>query len=126
MNVRLLNKIKKHILEEPNRLAMGTWIERGKPGKELETNDGGYQKFAKCGTAACIAGWACLLSKDYKNGYPVQEFAAEVLDIEYPERLFYVDYWPDVFADGYQDATSPRQRAKVAGQRIDYLVAKGL
>ena len=53
INVPLLRKIKRHIQEEPRRLKMRFWgrkvdpLGRGKP---------------PCGTQACLAGWAVLLS----------------------------------------------------------------
>lgn len=47
MNVRLLRRVAKHIVEEPRRYNQGSWCDR--------SND------APCGTMACIAGWAVIL-----------------------------------------------------------------
>ncbi len=43
-NVELIEKILKHIDEEPKRLDMNAWV-----------------KDRECGTTACVAGWACIL-----------------------------------------------------------------
>ena len=57
MNVRLLRKIRKHILENPKRLDMGVFLFREKTHPH-------YYKYPECGTVGCLAGWACVLSKE--------------------------------------------------------------
>jgi hypothetical protein len=56
LNVKLLNRIKKHLLEEPKRYYQGWWAERVN-----EMNFKGEQGPPACNTQACIAGWAVLL-----------------------------------------------------------------
>jgi len=61
VNVKLLQRVIKHILDEPRRLRQACWIsERG----------GAEYRYAviedlapPCGTVACFAGWVSLLSK---------------------------------------------------------------
>lgn len=58
LNVKLLNKVLRHIKAEPRRFNMGTF------GKIVE----GEPNAPACGTQACIGGWAYLLS--LKNATP--------------------------------------------------------
>ena len=51
LNVKLLNRIKRHLIAEPKRYDQATWA-REVSGKGAPA----------CGTRACIAGWAVLLS----------------------------------------------------------------
>jgi hypothetical protein len=94
MNVKLLRKVKRHILEEPKRFLMSTIDTHGAPGEE--TGYGG--KFAKCGTAACICGWACALSG---TAWREARFATaeKLLGITPNEaaRLFEPGCWPEQF-----------------------------
>jgi hypothetical protein len=57
-NAELAYRVWDHILANPDQHASDVWIYRGDP---------------ECGTAACVAGWACLLSGDE----PVYTFADE-------------------------------------------------
>lgn len=122
MNVKLLRRIKKHILEEPKRLEMGVFCEHGEPGEYL-ISDGIETEFAKCGTAACIAGWASILSGNDQE-HP-ETFATRVLELKFGQaaRLFYVDKWPKKFATPYENAKNKTQQAKVASARIDHFIA---
>jgi hypothetical protein len=54
VNVELLKKIKEHILEEPRRLHMDNFVCRVPVDSP---------KNPPCGTVACIAGWAVILSR---------------------------------------------------------------
>lgn len=56
LNVRLLNRIKKHLLEEPKRYFQGWWAV---PADEVVYR--GEDGPPACGTQGCIAGWAVLL-----------------------------------------------------------------
>ena len=57
LNVRLLRRILRHIKADPRRYNQGTW------GVEKPAEHGG----PPCGTQACIAGWAVLLSVPRRN-----------------------------------------------------------
>jgi hypothetical protein len=121
LNVKLLRKIKKHILKEPRRFFMYDVIQTGQPRKETYTDDRGKQvKFPSCGTAACIAGWACVL-----NQAPVSMREAEyLLGINGQEgtNLFLVDFWPQPFQDKFNNAKTGIVRAKIAAARIDHFI----
>lgn len=130
MNVELLQQIKARILAEPDAFRMDTW---------------------SCGTAHCIAGWACALVGDPVDAtahslpmyqttasgrYP-PEVAAEALelgpyvrdDICLSDSLFMDSEWPDEFLDAFvevEDIHTPearRQRAEIAAARIDHFIA---
>lgn len=138
INVKLLRKIQKHILAEPKRFIMGDFIVRRSDRDEMVESDGLTTPFAACDTAACIAGWACLLS----DRNPLTGFAklgAELLGIEYidpdsvdeedvvpiceSDRLFYTSTWPEEFARPFHSAKTREEKAAIAVQRIDHFLA---
>lgn len=98
LNVRLLRKIKRHILAKPSRFFMSWFVSRGKPGSRTSWNDQGYPK-----TAANLLGlpdggcWS----------------------------LFEAVSWPSQFKDDYYAATTPARRAKIAAARIEHLIKTG-
>ena len=129
MNVKLLRKIQKHILAEPRRLAMCDWIQRGKPGQELTFQDGSVigQTYAECGTAACIAGWAVILSskRTPKDSDTVLDRAIKILGItEYQSDSLFLRSlgWPQKFSQAYLAAKTPSGKARVAVRRIDHFI----
>lgn len=122
INVKLLRKVKKHILEEPSRFFMNSVIVRGAPGAKV-TLDGIEREIPKCGTAACIAGWACILSGETE---PIGMSRAEKLlglDDHGGTRLFVEDCWPDKFHRRWQQSKTLITRAKIAAERIDHFIA---
>jgi len=134
INYALLRRVRDHILEEPRRLYMGMYIRRKADGDVLSTNpwDHGTGKtlpYAPCGTAACIAGWAALLSGlDPKYGWlRAATVAAKALRLgEYSEQfdsLVAVDRWPEPFQSRYMRAMTAPARAKAAADRIDHFIA---
>ena len=86
MNTRLLRKIQKHILAEPKRFDMTDWVMRGKPGSLLEAGEQEIE-VPKCGTVACIGGWACLLSGKTRLRHPKSFIANAIATLkeEFPE-----------------------------------------
>ena len=138
MNTKLLRRVAKHISEEPKRLAMGLWIQRKDDSYsgdglvyEHYHQDGQFSnratkhRFAQCGTAGCIAGWAVLLKHGVTKAgkicdVPVE--AAKILDIEDCGRLFYVDDWPEEFSLPYLSAHTPAKRARIAVARIEHFI----
>lgn len=126
LNVKLLRKIQKHILEEPKRFMMGGVIVTAEPGKYY-TDYGIDWRIPKCGTVACIGGWALLLSNVRTHDLCD---AAELLGFDIEDgfspdasKLFNVGGWPSKFAAKWMDAKTPRVRAKIAVARIDHLIA---
>lgn len=129
LNVKLLRRIQKHILEEPRRLDMGNW---------KRTNMDGLHA-PPCGTTACIAGWALTLS-----GKPLPQFdniardAARLIGVHHTQiqygncdedcqagRLFLRLEWPEPFASDYGKTMNPGKRAKIAAARIEHLISTG-
>ena len=140
INVKLLKRICRAILHEPRRLDMYGWI------YDDDIHHMGCD--APCGTAACIGGFAVILSRtrllankswkkavkscltekpaEYLFGY---EFMDEVIACEaqkllnltsaQAERLFVSSNWPEKFHIGYSDATHKKQ-AKVTVARIKH------
>jgi hypothetical protein len=149
MNVKLLRKIQKHILEEPRRLNMDGW------GMVFDMEDAAIDKrVPPCGTAGCIAGTACIITgaikpsriigRTYRNTYtggrPFWEFpdntpdkARKALGLkkEQAQRLFYMPdhiwsdidlHWPKRFGTAYRKAKTPRGKARVTSRRIDHFI----
>lgn len=145
MNVKLLRKVQKHILEEPRRIDMGLW---GAAQSPVLGDDPRY--VPACGTAGCIAGWAIILSqppaaraKLLKHGREIESKAMEREErIEKtlgrnPARtakallkitptmcdiLFHEGRWPMPFAPDWLAAETPRQTAKRVAARIDHFI----
>jgi hypothetical protein len=126
LNVRLLRKIQRHILEEPKRFIMGDVIAQGEPGEYVEDCDLEWE-MPRCGTTACIAGWALFLG-GARNNNSLGD-AADLLGLNIPAirdgagSLFYVGGWPKKFYDAWVAAKTPRGRARVAARRIDFFIA---
>lgn len=124
LNIELLQKVKKHILEEPKRLAMIHWTLRGLPGQFL-TSEGwgeiGERVFPPCGTVGCIAGWTCMLSGMASGTRSSAEELLEISRFE-SDSLFMVEDWPEPIRTQYMHATTPELRAKLAAKRIDLFI----
>jgi hypothetical protein len=134
LNVKLLRKIQRHILAEPKRFIMDTWIRRGDPFEDLMMPDAGLPSIVlpACGTAACIGGWALQLSgKRIATNTPVAKRAKAILGItpqndddSWPEdRLFITDNWPSEFYIRFEESQDPQERAQIACARIDHFIA---
>lgn len=129
-NVKLLRKIQKHILKEPRRFFMDWYIARKSQLREdtFASDNGTRQEFAPCGTAACIAGWACLLSGN--EALDFHRTALHVLNIRDSEPfrahvLFDVNGWAQPFQSQYKKAKKPEARAEIAASRIEYFIKTG-
>jgi hypothetical protein len=130
---KLLRKVAKHILEEPLRYNQDVIVERA--GSNY-FSDLTKPMFPKCGTIACIGGWIQVLThkKQKKWDLPSTKKMAKLFGV--PEsavdRLFsgiyatdYGEFWPQRFLDAYNNATTPRQRAKVANRVIEHFIKTG-
>lgn len=132
MNIKLLRKIQKAIMQEPEQFDMDYWF---------QTKEG----VPNCGTTACIAGWALSLSQkknplqvavtidknfglfDYSG---VRNLAAKVLEItiEQADNLFIKTHWPRDFRYAYRAAFTNGDMfiaADVAYHRINHFIATG-
>lgn len=125
MNTKLLLEVQKHILEEPRRLVMSRLaVKKG----EVCSAPDMPKSFAKCGTAACIAGWILILSGNKPftetedgNGSETAERLLR-LPTDSADRLFHVFMWPERFKHEYNSAKTPAKRASVAANRIDHFI----
>ena len=98
---------------------MGDWICEKKYDMEIT------HKYAKCGTAACIAGWAWKLTNPTEPMPWSGDVATEVLGITLDDRnrLFYWQSWPAQFG-GYID-NGTKKSAKIAAARIEHFIRTG-
>jgi hypothetical protein len=127
LNVKLLRKVKKHILSNPARLRMSQWIIEDDPGTVRQIDSGWeHPRFTipDCGTVGCIAGWACILSGKAKTRNP-ESCATKLLRISDhdADRLFLVPFWPEPLQSRYFAAKRQSTRAKIVAERIDYIIA---
>jgi hypothetical protein len=141
MNVELLLQVKRHILEEPNRLRMSNWVisKRDTPrfgqiinGKFHPRSDNSWgesapQEFPACGTIACIAGWTVLLSKSTAGMafMDTDRRASELLGIDFmvSDKLFSVEGWPEPYRIRYVSARKQEERAQIVAEVIDNYIA---
>jgi hypothetical protein len=131
MNVALLRKVKSHILHHPNQFLMTDWIiKRWGDDQKQFSGDGQKQKFDECGTAGCIAGWACMIKlKQARLDWDVPAKGQTILglDDDQAERLFFVHDWPEKMREEYisnmnDSPGSLENRARIAAQRIDHFI----
>lgn len=149
--IRILTKIKEHILEEPKRLDMGTF---GIAFTDTTTHGTLGDKVPACKTQGCIAGWAIFLQTpwlwkemisraneeysdvDLQDNIEPEDEGQRILglDAEQAHRLFYFkgwntytswgDYgWPEKFQAQYETAKTSRGRANATARRIDHFIA---
>lgn len=124
LNVELLKKVQQHITEEPKRYDQFAVVRES--------------SLAPCGTVACIAGWANVLSGSDPKSEEAQDLdkAAVRLGVEtcyelFPEGfgcfhfLFDLEGWPSQFVREHEQAKTFKARAKAACKRIDYLIKTG-
>lgn len=128
MNIELLEKIKKQILEEPRQFIMTSFFVKNHP---LDR-----EKIPNCGTAACIAGWALAISSN-KNPKQCYDSITPPIALSTPSQaqtlldipngnLFYVDGWPFEFQKEWYFICNKQERAKVAVRVIDdYIKTNG-
>ena len=125
VNRELFEKVKAHILEEPRRFYMGDYVTTPDAISPWEA--------PACGTVACIAGWAYLLSvkRPSKDANAIAEDrAVKLLGITLAEShcLFYAGSWPDEYSHRYIDAENALDytgMAQAAADRIDHFLATG-
>jgi len=110
MNVKLLRKIKRHILAQPKRFDMNFIGTRDM--KSFKPN-----RVPECGTIGCIAGWACALSGKKFSGRIARNLLG--LDYDQTERLFYDN--PKGFR-GMWRGDGKAATAKLAAKRIDLFI----
>ena len=123
MNVKLLRKVAKHILAEPKRLYMTSFIRTKKHSGSIG------RPYAKCGTAGCIGGWACILELKVKDPHEfwqrhdVAGEARRLLELDYQQEynLFEPSQWPKQFKRGTSD-DGKKKTAQIAVARIEHFI----
>lgn len=120
MNVELLQKVKKHIREEPLRLFMVAFEARQTPLlHDLPDIFNNRRPFPACGSAGCIGGWAAILSGKSGNFTDHEK----LLDLNFVQsaKLFNPRNWPAQFQRGTWDDGS-REAAEICAARIDFFI----
>ena len=121
LNVRLLRRIQRHILAEPKRLDMRSWLIMYSKQQATENSS-----IPRCGTVACIAGWAVALTrKVIKNDAYIQYMASKELGLGHEEddNLFLPSTWPSPWRERllrYQPGT--KLYAEVVSRYIDFFI----
>lgn len=127
MNIPLLQQVRDAILAEPTKFDMSGWFQR-----DVES---------PCGTTACIAGHGFAILYQTETLTKADELynreciiillhmtnKFDLTSIQ-AANLFFDENWPDQFRYAYQYATQDDDRtkmAKIAADRIDYLIATG-
>lgn len=132
MNVELLKKVRDYIVKHPNRFVMDAYLftpENSGIKNGFEADDGEFINFDKCGTAACIAGWTCLIKEEevvkISGNFPFHGAGRDHLELTEDQagRLFYTDDWPEPYRGNYQDADDQSARSRIAAARIDHFIA---
>jgi hypothetical protein len=137
INVELLARVRAHILEDERRIEMSRYARRA------------YGRTAPpCGTTACIAGWAVILTdglpKRITDDYyaSVKPRAINLLGLSEDEadRLFFVMGWPRAFHDRYRAAErfidehddedekadkAGESKAQIVADLIDHIIRTG-
>lgn len=136
INVRLLRKIQRAIMERPDQFEMSMWFSHYLMFRDQDqaVPAGG------CGTAACIAGWAITLNSktpkpavvcdrlhrsfQWSFSDRVFEKAQRLLGLSEGQArsLFMDEHWPEPFYENYNKTNKPAVRARVACQRIDHFI----
>jgi hypothetical protein len=126
INVELLRRVKAHILAEPSRFDMGEFIIEGDAARTFAVK---FDRPAPpCGTIACIAGWAVLLSDDDppSDAEEIELRANALLGLtpEMGDRLFFTTEWPERFKQSYREAEDSdlAVAALVAAERVEHFI----
>jgi hypothetical protein len=130
LNVRLIRRIIKHILAEPKRYCQEDTIANGEPG-ELILGVNYNQKFATCGTAACIGGWAYLLSEKHPTSHwdtcTILDKGGRALGLtDYQQEVLFTGLpgaeWPQPYAENYRKAKTPAGRTRTAVRLLEKVI----
>lgn len=123
INIPLLVEVKEAILANPNRVNMDKWFGCDIKG-DFKTSSLEVFKHNKCGTTACIAGWAVFLGNPNNVDY-TQFAAADLLGLDPPtsDKLFLSQYWPRKFYSLLYNAETPEEYAQAVADRIDHFIA---
>jgi len=132
-NVKLFDKVVKHVVEVPDRLAMGVPVEKiNEDGCVVDYTIGKTVEVRPpCGTAGCFGGWTVLLGEpgrmrdkvnkwSAKGWMSVSKVAANLLGIEegiLDDKLFHVYKWPEKYGKAWKKARKPSDRVAIFAER---------
>ena len=125
MNVELLTRVRDQILSEPTSLDMSVFIAGG---VRAERQHGWPPP--RCGTMACIAGWAVILKRGVDRAFESDDVwttARNDLEITSVQStaLFMSSMWPEPFNAQYKAAKKSkdaRTLARITANRIDHFI----
>jgi hypothetical protein len=117
VNVKLLRKIAKTIVENPRQFSIVNWHKARGESPRAILCDLPQGKQVSCGTTHCIAGWAQVLAPDRNCGQTARDDAQRVLALtdNQARRLFYGNEWPKGFG-GW------RCKPEQAAARIEHFI----
>ena len=133
---KILRRVARHILAEPRRYEQNGIVQVGTPGAVYK----GKHKFPACVTVACIGGWIQTLyipRGDWgAHGVGIglnHHKIAELLGVPVNSELKLVSYtnlgmysiWPQKYRAAYNKAKTPRQKARIAVERIEFFIKTG-
>lgn len=114
---------------------MGWFIAEPLDGEKTFSSDNGtWQRYAPCNTAACVAGWSNLLTggedatDDTRAAIKLGILTVDQLEGMGrfgPHPLFDRQGWPEPFNSQYAKAKTAKVRVKIASARLDYLMETG-
>jgi hypothetical protein len=126
---RRLRWVRDRILARPSKFDMVNWMQ-DKYGDVVYACAAPQtvSQAEKCGTTCCIAGWLWLHTPRKERSGGVYDTCRRMFDhgVGAFDAVFYAGGWPEPFRTEYDNATTARQRSRVAARRIDYLIEKGL
>lgn len=120
MNVKMLNRIIRHIEKDARRFMMVGWrMERDStyPQRPSDMEDDASKQWPPCGIVACIGGTAEMLDGRGRDARLVL-----ALNDEQAGRLFYLSRWPMQFSIPYDEAKTPKRRVEIAVKRIRHFI----
>lgn len=113
MNVKLLRKVKDHILEEPKRLFMPCILVEDTRGFDKD-------RIPPCGTMGCIAGWACFLSGEAADAGGKEAARLLKIDDVQATRLFF-DYGGKKYEPAW-GGHGTAEEAELIAERIEHFI----
>lgn len=136
LNVNLLRKIQKIIVEDPSGFNMTIYLFVPSPHQLTGDESAGMLLGShSCGTVGCIAGYATAMSRKTKNINYLRvdsDSGAVALGIANEEgeytpqawELFHNYHWDQPFKKRYEEAKSKEERSQVASDYIDHFIEK--
>jgi hypothetical protein len=128
--VRMLRKVQRFLMEEPRRFNM-------REGVVSSTAIKDQLEQPPCGTACCIAGAIYILGNSvalhgqHIGFIVIEHYAAAQFNLRgsLASRLFFYnsglpdERWPNFYANAYQAAQTPLERACIGVARIEHFIA---